>query len=86
MKNLINTPAIKIWINSPLTSWTGHGERVNPKNWPWYVFCKFGIVDIDFNPYARYGVGEHPQPTPKLYKRIYLYTRNKAYNMDVRIS
>jgi hypothetical protein len=77
MKFKIHIPRIDIWTNRPLTSWY-HGDRVNPNNWPWYVLFRTNVVNINYR--------VNPKICPcRFYKRFYIYTRNKAYDLDIRV-
>jgi len=45
MRTLLSIPKTEIWLNPPMKSWH-HGERVDPKNWPWWVLCKFSWLKM----------------------------------------
>jgi hypothetical protein len=73
---ITETPlAVNFYINKPLGSWkTGpswnHGDRVNPKLWPWWKF--FAL--------ATNGLGVQ---APTTGQRFWLYTRRLAFDFDV---
>lgn len=99
----LSIPRIDIWMNRPLDSWH-HGEHVDPKTWPWWVRCRFTVLDIGKTIELRHKRIEEigfchtnacqpdSNPThfescaPILYKRIYMYTRRRAFDMDIRIT
>jgi hypothetical protein len=62
---------LHIQINKPLIGWH-HGEKADPSKWPWWKLFHFSYVRISVQP-------------PSVGHRFYLYTRRKAYDLDIYI-
>jgi hypothetical protein len=58
----------QFYKNLPLTSWH-HGERVDPKNWPWWKRVAFDFINLKVTP-------------PTRAWRFWIYTRRKARDFD----
>jgi hypothetical protein len=46
IRKLIAIPQIDLWKNPTMKSWH-HGERVDPANWPWWVLCRFSLLEMN---------------------------------------
>jgi hypothetical protein len=52
-RTLIAIPQIDLWKNPTMTSWN-HGDRVDPKNWKWWVLCRFSLLEMQSGKIVRH--------------------------------